>query len=111
VVDLLLEDAMLDRERERERDRGEEQARRHRVVREEDRMRQNWEEEARERWQRWGRKTGGEGGVQRARARRETMRERRDVDESKTLDVNWTVGKKGDRLRWNKDSGLMGINK
>jgi hypothetical protein len=45
VVDLLLEDAMLDRERERERererDRGEEQARRHRVVREEDRMRQN----------------------------------------------------------------------
>jgi hypothetical protein len=33
------------------------------------------------------------------------------VDESKMLDVNLTVGKKGDGLGWNKGPNLIGINK
>jgi hypothetical protein len=33
------------------------------------------------------------------------------VRQCQTLYVNRTVKKKGDRLRWNKGPGLMGINK
>jgi hypothetical protein len=43
--------------------------------------------------------------------RGEMTRERTNVHESETLDINRMVEKKGDTLRWNNGPGLMKINK